>query len=58
MDFSTRKKMISDQNSWGSPEARIGNRSETLAHKKAWVNTQADADSIRLMIRIQVGIRY
>jgi len=44
MDFSTIKKMISDQNSWGSPEARIGNRSETLAHKKAWVFTQADAD--------------
>ena len=37
MDFSTNKKMISDQTSWGSPESESKNHSETLAHKKAWV---------------------
>jgi hypothetical protein len=52
MDFSTSKKMISDQSSWGSPGVRIKNHSETLAHKKARANTQADSDRSRLVVRI------
>jgi hypothetical protein len=37
MDFSTKKKMISDQSSWGSPEKTPKTHLKTLAHKKAWV---------------------